>query len=192
MIALCPGSFDPVTNGHVDVITRASGCFDQLVVAVVLNPAKPGRLPAEQRLELLRRSCQPAVDAAAAAGRRIEFISAGGLLVDVASTVGASVLVKGLRSGSDFDHERSYAVMNESLAGIDTVFFASAPQYSFFSSSLVWEIASLHGDVSAYVPTPVVGVLADRFGPGAASRTGEPASHRQHTTKQEQEQPRGR
>jgi len=163
MTALCPGSFDPPTNGHVDVIARASASFERVVVAVVVNPAKPGRLPVEQRLDLLRRSCQSIVDTAAAAGRSVEFVSAGGLLVDLAGRLDASVVVKGIRSGADFEYERTFAAMNASMTGLDTMFLPADPAYSFVSSSLIWEIAELGGDVAAYVPAPVAAALRERF-----------------------------
>jgi pantetheine-phosphate adenylyltransferase len=159
--ALCPGSFDPVTNGHVDVIARAAACFDRLVVATVVNPAKPGRLPVDQRLDLVRQACQEISEAGRAA---VEFIAADGLLVDIAAGVGAAVVVKGLRSGADFEYERTFAAMNASMAGLETMFVCADPRYSFVSSSLVWEIAALGGDVAAYVPAAVADALRERFG----------------------------
>lgn len=167
--ALFPGSFDPATNGHIDVVARASALFDHLVVAVVTNPNKPGRFTPPERLALLTAACSELVSAATAAGRAIEFIVAGGLLVDIARHLGADVLVKGVRNASDVDGELTYAAMNRDLTGggpgaLDTVWLPSAPDYSFFSSSLVYEIAALGGDVSHYVPPVVRDALAERFG----------------------------
>lgn len=167
--ALFPGSFDPATNGHLDVVARASALFDHLVVAVVTNPNKPGRFTPADRLALLRAACADLVTAAAATGRAIEFIVADGLLVDIARHAGAQVLVKGVRNATDVDGELTYAAMNRDLTGggpgaLDTVWLPSAPDYSFFSSSLVYEIAALGGDVAHYVPSVVRDALAERFG----------------------------
>lgn len=167
--ALFPGSFDPVTNGHLDVITRACALFDDLVVAVVTNPNKPGRFPPAQRVALLETVCDGLVRSAADAGRSISFTVADGLLVDIARETNASVLVKGIRHAGDVEGELVYAAMNRDLTGgldpgaLDTVWLPSAPQYSFFSSSLVCEIAALGGDVSAYVPVAVRDALRERF-----------------------------
>jgi pantetheine-phosphate adenylyltransferase len=167
--ALFPGSFDPPTNGHVDVIARASALFDHLVVAVVTNPNKPGRFTPTERLALLTAACAELVTAAATAGRVLEFTVADGLLVDIARHAGAQVLVKGVRNATDVDGELTYAAMNRDLTGggagaLDTVWLPSAPDYSFFSSSLVYEIAALGGDVAHYVPSVVRDALAERFG----------------------------
>lgn len=172
--ALFPGSFDPATNGHLDVIARASALFDHLVVAVVANPNKPGRFAPSARIELLRAACADLVSSATAAGRCVEFVVADGLLVDIARSVAAHVLVKGVRNGSDVDTELTYAAMNRDLTGggagaLDTIWLPSAPDYSFFSSSLVCEIAALGGDVSAYVPAVVRDALRDRLPAGPAS-----------------------
>lgn len=167
--ALFPGSFDPPTNGHVDVVARASALFDHLVVAVVTNPNKPGRFAPPERLELLRAACAELVTAATTAGRIIEVTVADGLLVDIARRSSAQVLLKGVRNCADVDSELTYAAMNRDLTGggpgaLDTVWLPSAPDYSFFSSSLVYEIAALGGDVSHYVPGVVRDALAERFG----------------------------
>ena len=167
--ALFPGSFDPATNGHLDVVARASALFDHLVVAIVTNPNKPGRFTPPERLALLSAACAELVAGAAAAGRAIEFTIADGLLVDIARHAGAQVLVKGVRNATDVDGELTYAAMNRDLTGggagaLDTVWLPSAPDYSFFSSSLVYEIAALGGDVAHYVPSVVRDALAERFG----------------------------
>jgi len=168
--ALFPGSFDPPTNGHVDVVRRASALFDHLVVAVVTNPNKPGRFTPPERLSLLAGASAELVSVATTAGRAIEFTVADGLLVDIARHVGADVLVKGVRNATDVDGELRYAAMNRDLTGagpgaLDTVWLPSAPEYSFFSSSLVYEIAALGGDVSHYVPSVVRDALSERFHP---------------------------
>lgn len=167
--ALLPGSFDPATNGHIDVVARASALFDHVVVAVVTNPNKPGRFTPSDRVALLRAACAELVTAATTAGRAIEFTVADGLLVDIARRAGAQVLVKGVRNATDVDGELTYAAMNRDLTGggpgaLDTVWLPSAPDYSFFSSSLVYEIAALGGDVSHYVPSVVRDALTERFG----------------------------
>jgi pantetheine-phosphate adenylyltransferase len=167
--ALFPGSFDPPTNGHLDVVARASALFDHLVVAVVANPNKPGRFPPPDRLALLRAACAHLVATATAADRTIDFVVADGLLVDIARDAKAQVLVKGVRNATDVDGELTYAAMNRDLTGggagaLDTVWLPSAPEYSFFSSSLVYEIAALGGDVSHYVPSVVRDALAEQFG----------------------------
>lgn len=167
--ALFPGSFDPPTNGHVDVVARASALFDHLVVAVVANPNKPGRFTPPDRLTLLSAACAEIVTAATAGGHAVDIVVADGLLVDIARHAGAQVLVKGVRNATDVDGELTYAAMNRDLTGggagsLDTVWLPSAPDYSFFSSSLVYEIAALGGDVSHYVPSVVRDALAGRFG----------------------------
>jgi len=153
-IAVVPGSFDPVTLGHLDVIDRAAGLFDELHVLVVHNPAKTALLPIAKRVELLR-------DAVAEAGLpdniRVESWSVG-LLVDYCTDVGASVLVKGIRSQVDVAYETPMAIVNRNLAGVETVFLLPDPAHAHVSSSLVRQVAALGGDVSPYVP-PVVAEL---------------------------------
>lgn len=146
---MCPGSFDPVTNGHLDVIERAGVLFDEVVVAVLHNPAKRGRFPVEQRLEFLRRSLS------ADAPVRVEAF-ANRLLVDVCRDVGAVAVVKGLRGGTDFHYEVPMALMNRHLSGVETVFLPGAPQWEHVSSSLVSEVAAFGGDVSGMVPAAVL------------------------------------
>ncbi|MEU0494265.1 pantetheine-phosphate adenylyltransferase [Mycobacterium sp. NPDC006124] len=145
--AVCPGSFDPVTLGHVDVFERAAAQFDEIVVAVLVNPSKKGMFTAEERMELIRESTAHLPNV------RVE--SGTGLVVDFATSRGLSAIVKGLRSGTDFEYELQMAQMNKHVAGVDTFFVATNPQYSFVSSSLAKEVALLGGDVSALLPEPV-------------------------------------
>jgi pantetheine-phosphate adenylyltransferase len=158
--AVYPGSFDPITNGHVDVIRRASAVFDRVVVAVLANPRKTPLLGAEDRIGLIR---------AALAGEdlpagRVEVASFAGLTVDFCHARGASAIVRGLRAISDFDTEMQLALNNRVLApDVDSVFFMTAVEHGFISSSLVKEIASFGGDVSSMVPPVVVERLAAAF-----------------------------
>ena len=154
--ALCPGSFDPVTLGHIDIIERASRHFDEVVVAVIRNPQKTQSLfTLEERQEMLRECT------AHLSNIRIEFFK--GLLVEFAREHGADAIVKGLRAVSDFDYELQMAQMNQRLSGIDTFFLSTSPNYSFLSSSLVREVARYGGDVSSMVPAIVAKRLLDRF-----------------------------
>jgi pantetheine-phosphate adenylyltransferase len=154
--ALCPGSFDPVTYGHIDIIERTARHFDQVIVAVIRNPQKSQSLfTLEQRQEMLHEVT------AHLDNIRIEFFK--GLLVDFAREQGADVIVKGLRAVSDFDYELQMAQMNQRLSGIDTYFLPTSPQYAYLSSSLVREVARFGGDVSSMVPKTVLARLADRF-----------------------------
>jgi pantetheine-phosphate adenylyltransferase len=155
-IALCPGSFDPVTNGHVDIIERTSRHFESVIVAVTRNPQKSqSRFDLEDRQEMLG-------DALAHLGNvRIETLK--GLVVDFARDHDATIIVKGLRAVSDFEYELQMAQMNKSLSGIDTIFMSTAPEYSFLSSSLVCEVAKFGGDVSTMVPSGVSARLVERF-----------------------------
>ena len=145
--AVCPGSFDPVTNGHVDVITRAAALYDELVVAVLVNPGKAGLFSVEERMALLRE--------AVADVPNVTVDSFQGLLVDYCRANDVPVIVKGLRAVSDFEYELQMAQMNKHIAGVDTFFVATTPTYSFVSSSLAKEVASLGGDVSALLPEAV-------------------------------------
>jgi len=145
--AVCPGSFDPVTLGHVDVFERAAAQFDEIVVAVLVNPNKSGMFSADERMELIRESTAHLPNV------RVE--SGTGLVVDFVTSRGLSAIVKGLRSGTDFEYEFQMAQMNKHVAGVDTFFVATNPRYSFVSSSLAKEVAQLGGDVSALLPEPV-------------------------------------
>jgi pantetheine-phosphate adenylyltransferase len=145
--AVCPGSFDPVTNGHVDVITRAAALYDELVVAVLVNPGKAGLFDVDERMGLLREAV---VDVP-----NVTVDSFEGLLVDYCRHRGIPVIVKGLRAVGDFEYELQMAQMNRELAGVETLFMPTAPQVGHLSSSLVKQIARFGGDVSSLVPKAV-------------------------------------
>ena len=154
--ALCPGSFDPVTLGHLDIIERSARHFDEVIIAVIRNPQKTQSLfSLEERQQMLKEALSHVQNV------RIEFFK--GLLVEFAKEHGADAIVKGLRAVSDFDYELQMAQMNQKLSGIDTFFLSTSPQYSFLSSSLVREVARFGGDVSAMVPKHVNGRLIERF-----------------------------
>ena len=146
--AVCPGSFDPVTNGHVDVITRAAALYDDLVVAVLVNPGKAGLFSVDERMALLRE--------AVADVPNVTVDSFQGLLVDYCRSNDIPVIVKGLRAVSDFEYELQMAQMNRELAGVETLFVPTAPQVGHLSSSLVKQIAIFGGDVSRLVPKGVL------------------------------------
>ena len=154
-IAVVPGSFDPVTLGHLDVIERAAGLFDELHVLVVHNPSKTALLPIAQRVSLIEQS----VAEAGIAGNITVTSWSVGLLVDYCTDVGASVLVKGIRSQVDVAYETPMAIVNRDLAGVETVFMLPNPAHAHVSSSLVRQVASLGGDVAPYVPPAVAQYL---------------------------------
>ena len=154
-IAVVPGSFDPVTLGHLDVIERAAGLFDELHVLVVHNPGKTALLPIAQRVSLI----QEAVAEAGFTGNIVVTSWSVGLLVDYCTDVGASVLVKGIRSQIDVAYETPMAIVNRNLAGVETIFLLPDPAHAHVSSSLVRQVASLGGDVSPYVPHAVAKLL---------------------------------
>ena len=152
---VCPGSFDPVTNGHLDIISRASRLYDEVVVAVLINITKKSLFTVEERIEMLR-------EVTARYGNvRVERFH--GLLVDFCETHGISAVVKGLRAVSDFDYEMQMAQMNYSMAKVETMFMTTNPLYSFLSSSLIREVATYGGDVSGLVPEQVIGKLRARL-----------------------------
>jgi len=155
--AVCPGSFDPVTLGHLDIIGRASALYDEVVVAVGMNAAKQRMFSFEERTEMLRE--------ATAEYGNVVVDSFDGLIVDFCKNRGIQVIVKGLRAISDFDYELQMAQMNHGLAGIETMFMTTNPLYSFLSSSLVKEVATYGGDVSALVPDVARRRLAERARP---------------------------
>ena len=150
--ALYPGSFDPVTFGHIDVIRRATAVFDKLVVGVLVNPRKSPLLGLDDRIAALSEALEE--DGLAA---RVEVASFDGLTVDFCAKIGAGFIVRGLRAVSDFESELSMAHTNRKLApGVDTMFFMTALEHAYLSSSLVKEIAAFNGDVSQFVPSAVL------------------------------------
>ena len=154
--ALVPGSFDPPTNGHLDVVERCVGIFDHVVVGVIANPSKEPLFSLGQRIELLEE-CTGDWD-------NVEVVSFTGLLVDFAEERGADVIVKGLRAITDFEYEIQMAQMNRHLTGIVTLFVATKPEYGYLSSSLVKEVAALGGAVDELIPAPVARALKERLG----------------------------
>jgi pantetheine-phosphate adenylyltransferase len=156
--AVCPGSFDPVTNGHLDIVGRASRLFDEVIIGVLINQHKTGLFTIEERIEMLREVTAPYGNV------RVE--SFRGLLVDFCRDQQAAVVVKGLRAVSDFDYELQMAQMNNGLAGVETLFMPTNPLYSFLSSSLVKEVAKWGGDVSPHVPDLVGERLITRLRQG--------------------------
>ncbi|HMC37362.1 MAG TPA: pantetheine-phosphate adenylyltransferase [Actinomycetota bacterium] len=149
--ALCPGTFDPVTNGHLDIIERASRCFDRVLVAVLDNPVKTPLFATEERVAMLKEAV---VDF-----DNVEVDSFSGLLVDYATSRGVRIMVKGLRAVTDFDYELQMAQMNNKMSGVETFFVPTSPQWSYLSSSLIKEVVRFGADVSGLVP----GFVADRL-----------------------------
>lgn len=161
-VAVCPGSFDPVTNGHVDVIERASERFDRLVVACLRNVGKQPLFDLERRVELLQSATDHLVD--------VEVATFDGLLVDFCRQRDIGIVVRGLRAVSDFESELEMAQMNHRLADVETFFVATSPLHSFLSSTLVKEVARFGGDVSPFVPPAVnAGLRAQYAAPGSQS-----------------------
>ena len=152
--AVCPGSFDPITNGHLDVIERASGLFDEVTIAVLKNSQKSGLFTIEERIKMAKEAVAHIPNA------KVDTWS--GLLVDYCRANGIGAIIKGLRAVSDFDYELQMAQMNLQLEGVDTLLMATKPAYSFLSSSLVREIAKYGGDVSTLVPAGVLRELSAR------------------------------
>ncbi|MEO7979807.1 MAG: pantetheine-phosphate adenylyltransferase [Sporichthyaceae bacterium] len=152
---VCPGSFDPVTNGHLDVVERASRLYDEVTVAVLVNQSKAGLFEVPERIDMLR-------EVTAGLGN-VKIDSFQGLLVDYCREHDIPVVVKGLRAVSDFDYELQMSQMNNRLTGIETMFVATNPEYSFLSSSLVKEVARWGGDVSGLVPDAVLARLRARI-----------------------------
>ena len=145
--AVCPGSFDPVTLGHVDIFERAAAQFDDVVVAVLVNPAKQGMFGVDERIAMIEECTEHLPNL------RVE--SGEGLVVDLARSHGLTAIIKGLRTGTDFEYELQMAQMNKHIAGVDTFFVATTPRYSYVSSSLAKEVATLGGDVSDLLPESV-------------------------------------
>ena len=155
-IAVCPGSFDPITFGHLDIVRRASGMFDRVIVAVLKNSAKQCTFSVAERVAMIEDSVRGLPNVTAA--------SFDGLLADYTRIVNASVIVKGLRAMTDFEYELQQADLNYRLdSELESIFVMSAPQYGYISSSVVRQIASLGSDVSTFVPSNVVEALKHRF-----------------------------
>jgi len=152
---VCPGSFDPVTNGHIDIIARASTLFDEVIVAVGINKSKRRLFTADERISMLTEVC--------VVYDNVRIDSFDGLLTDFCQDREVTAIVKGLRAVSDFDYELQMAQMNSSLAEVDTVFVPTSPEYSFLASSLVKEVAMFGGDVSSLVPPLVLDRLTARL-----------------------------
>jgi len=156
-IAVYPGTFDPITNGHLDILERALELFDSVIVTLAVNQRKQPLFTAEERIQFIR-------DAMPRVGDRLQFEQFDGLLVDFCREHNARVIVRGLRALADFEYEFQFAHMNRRLApGVDTVFFMTDERNHYVSSSLVKEVASLGGDVTGLVPAPVVAALKLKF-----------------------------
>jgi pantetheine-phosphate adenylyltransferase len=153
--ALVPGSFDPPTNGHLDVIERCVGIFDEVIVGVIKNPSKTPLFDESERIEMLTDLCSQ--------WDTVRVGSFSGLLVDYAAQAGADVVVKGLRAMTDFDYEFQMSQMNRHLSGIVTLFVATKPEYGYLSSSLVKEVSRLGGAVDALVPASVAAAMKERY-----------------------------
>jgi pantetheine-phosphate adenylyltransferase len=155
---VCPGSYDPVTAGHSDVIRRAAALYDEVVVAVLHNPAKAGLFSVVERMDFIRD------DVRDLPGVRVEAF-AGQLLVDVCREVEADVIIKGLRGGTDLAYEMPMALMNRHLSGVETIFLPGNPRFEHISSSLVKEVARFGGDISGLVNEPVRAAMLARLSP---------------------------
>jgi pantetheine-phosphate adenylyltransferase len=155
LTALCPGTFDPVTNGHLDIIERASETFEVVVVAVLENPAKQPMFSVDERVAMLEKAC--------ASMPGVEVAAFRGLLAEFARERGDAVIVKGLRAVSDYEFEIQMAQMNHRLSGVETLFMPTNPSWSFLSSSLVKEVARFGGDVEGLVPDEVATQLRERL-----------------------------
>jgi pantetheine-phosphate adenylyltransferase len=153
--AVCPGSFDPITNGHLDIIARASKLYDVVYVAVMINKSKQGLFTTDERIDMIHE--------VTAGFGNVHIEAFHGLLVDFCEKREIPAIVKGLRAVSDFDYELQMAQMNNGLTGVETLFVPTNPTYSFLSSSLVKEVAAWGGDVSHLVPPPVLDALGKRL-----------------------------
>jgi pantetheine-phosphate adenylyltransferase len=153
--AVCPGSFDPVTHGHIDIVGRAAKLFDEVVVAVGVNASKNRLFTAEERIEMLREVCADLAN--------VTVSSFSGLIVDFCREIDAPAIVKGLRGGNDYEYELPMAQMNAHLSGVETVFVPTTAALGYVSSSLVKEVAAFGGDVSGLVPDAVLARLTARL-----------------------------
>ena len=152
---VCPGSFDPITYGHLDIVERASSIFDEVVIAVMVNKTKQTLFTVEERIEMTKEVTSRFPN--------VKVDSWSGLLVDYCKKNDISIIVKGLRAVTDFDYELQMSQINLQLQGVETLFLSTAPAHSFLSSSLVKEIASHGGDVSSYIPAILLERLKDRL-----------------------------
>ena len=152
---VCPGSFDPITFGHLDIIARASSLFDEVIIAVMVNKTKKTLFTVEERMEMARE--------VSAKYPNVKVDSWSGLLVDYCKANSINTIIKGLRVVTDFDYELQMSQMNLQLQNVETLFMSTSPSHSFLSSSLVKEIASYGGDVSSYIPAPVLVRLKARL-----------------------------
>lgn len=163
-IAICPGSFDPVTNGHIDIIERASKMADKLIVAVLENSSKQPAFSTGERVELLKKVTSHI--------KNIEILCFSGLLIDFAKKSNAKLIVKGLRAVSDFEYEFQMSLINKELSSdIETVFLTSAAKYMYLSSSVVKEVAKNCGDISAFVPKEILKDVVERLSGGLKNGT---------------------
>jgi pantetheine-phosphate adenylyltransferase len=159
--ALYAGSFDPVTNGHLDVVRGAAALCDRLVLAIGVHPGKTPLFPADERLAMLKEVCGPAV---AKAGVTLECVTFDDLVITAAQRAGATILIRGLRDGTDFDYEMQMAGMNGTMApGVQTVFLPASPDVRPITATLVRQIAKMGGEISAFVPGPVAARLKTKF-----------------------------
>ena len=156
-IAICPGSFDPITKGHLDIIARATTLFDKVIVLVAVNPSKRCSFTAEERLDMIRRSTTQM--------ERVEVDTFSGLLADYVDQVGACAIVKGLRAVSDFEYEFQLVMANRKLHNkAETIFLTTSSEYMFLSSSFVKELAEFGGNIADFVPAEIVGDIMERLG----------------------------
>ena len=161
-LCVYPGSFDPITNGHLDIIARGAAIFPQVIVAVLHNPAKQGLFPIPQRLEMLRKACAHLPN--------VTFDCFGGLLVDYLRNVDAGIVLRGLRAVSDFESEFQMAQVNHQIRPeVETLFLMTAPQHAYLSSSVVREVCMFGGDISSFVPACIAEDLRRAFPTGPIS-----------------------
>jgi pantetheine-phosphate adenylyltransferase len=169
-VALYAGSFDPVTNGHLDVIRQAVRLADRLVIAIGIHPGKTPLFPFDERLAMLADVCAPV---AKAAGCELATVTFDDLVVALARREGASVLIRGLRDGADFDYEMQMAGMNAAMApDVQTVFLPASPLVRPITATLVRQIAGMGGDITAFVPAPIAARLKAKFGKTFANKSG--------------------
>ena len=155
-VAVCPGSFDPVTNGHIDIISRTAKMFDKVIVAVGVNPKKTSSFTVEERVEMLRKAC--------AEFENVEIATYQELLADYVQHVGATGIVKGLRALTDFDYEFQMALTNRKLnPEVETLFLATSAENMFLSSSMVKQVAGFGGDISHFVPVCILEQIQNRI-----------------------------